>query len=76
MPVGDSSYNVNPESLSIQNTGCHMDILNTGDSAVLLQAELLTLEENMFRLKIKEKNGLRPRYEVEGALIGEPKQER
>ena len=49
-----------------------MDILNTRND-VVLRAEVLTLDGNMFRLKIDEKEGLRQRYQVEGALIGEPK---
>ena len=76
MPVGESVYSVDADSLSIQDHGCQMDIVNERWSAGLLQAEIFTLQENMFRLKIKEKNGLHPRYEVEGALVGEPKLER
>lgn len=53
-----------------------MDVVDTRTSIGLLQAEILTLDGNMFRLRIKEKNGLHPRYEVEGALVGEPKLER
>ena len=49
-----------------------MDVINTRNN-VVLQAEVFTMEGNMFRLKINEKDGLRPRYEVEGALTGEPK---
>lgn len=51
-----------------------MDVVNTLTN-VVLQAHVFTLEGNMFRLKIDEKNGLRQRYEVEGALIREPKLE-
>ena len=53
-----------------------MDIVNERWSAGLLRAEITTLQDNMFRLKIKEKNGLHPRYEVEGALVGDPKEEK
>ncbi len=73
IPVGESTYNVDADSLSIQDHGCQMDLVN---SAGPLQAEIFTLQDNMFRLKIKEKNGLHPRYEVEGALVGEPKLEK
>jgi hypothetical protein len=63
-------------NLSIEDTGCTMDILNTRNN-VLLTAEVSTLEDSMFRLKVKEKTPLRPRYEVpEGALVSEPKRER
>ena len=72
---GESPYTVVADSISIEDTGCTMDILNTKNN-VLLTAEVSTLEDSMFRLKIKEKAPLRPRYEVEGALVGEPKRER
>lgn len=49
-----------------------MDIIDTR-TRKLLRAEIFTLDGNIFRMKIKEKNGLRPRYEVEGALVGDPK---
>ena len=67
---------MDPGSISVQDAGCQMDILDSRANAGVLQAELFTLADNMFRLKIKEKNGLRPRYEVEGALVKEPKLER
>lgn len=76
MPVGESFYKVDAESLSIQNHGCQMDILDSRRNDGLLQAELFSLKGNMFRLKIKEKNDLYPRYEVEGALVGDPELER
>ena len=41
----------------------------------MLRGEISTLEGNMFRLKIDEKDGLRLRYQVEGALVGRPKLE-
>ena len=63
------------DSIAIGDTGCEMDILNTRDN-VLLRAEVSTLEDSMFRLKIKEKSPLRQRYEVEGALASDPKLER
>ena len=50
-----------------------MDIVNgEREGAGALRAELVALEGNMFRLKINEKNPLRPRYEVQDALVGEP----
>lgn len=55
-----------------------MDILNSKvkDGAGDLHAELQAIRGNMFRLRIKEKDGLRPRYQVEGALVKEPELER
>ena len=72
---GDSPYVVVADSITIEETGCEMDILNTR-SNVVLRAEVSTLEDSSFRLKIKEKSPLRPRYEVEGALASDPKLER
>ena len=72
LPKGEPPYKIDPDSVAVQYTGCTMDVINTR-SNVVLQAEVFTLEGNVFRLKINEKDGLRPRYEVEGALIGEPK---
>ncbi|XP_064403614.1 neutral alpha-glucosidase AB-like [Halichondria panicea] len=74
LPKGDSPYKVDPDSIEVQSTGCAMDIINTR-SNVVLRGEISTLEGNMFRLKIDEKDGLRLRYQVEGALVGRPKLE-
>ena len=76
--MGETPYKVDPESLVAEESGCKMDILNpqVKEGAGDLQAELQTLKGNMFRLRIKEKSGLRPRYEVEGALVGEPEVEK
>ncbi len=48
-----------------------MDIINTR-SNVVLRGEISTIEGNMFRLKIDEKDGPRLRYQVEGSLVGRP----
>ena len=74
--MGESSYKVDAESLSIQDHGCQMDIVHRQRNVGQLRAELFSLEGNMFRLKIKEKNDPHPRYEVEGALAGEPELEK
>ena len=47
--------------------------LESERASAKLRLEITTLEGNMFRVRIREKNPLRPRYEVEGALAGEPK---
>lgn len=76
LPVGEASYRVDPDSLSIGDHGCQMDLINSRTSEGTLRAEFYTLEGNMFRLKVKEKDGLHPRYEVEGVLVGDPKLQR
>ena len=55
-----------------------MDILNSQvkEGAGDLHAELQVLKGNMYRLRIKEKSGLRQRYEVAGALVSEPELEK
>lgn len=76
--MGETPYKVDPDSLSTQESGCEMDILNSRvkKGAGDLHAELQTIKDNMFRLRIREKSGLRPRYEVEGALVREPEVEK
>lgn len=65
-------YVVEPSSLMFEDSVCKMDLINQ-QSGVVLKAELYALDDNMFRVKVNEKNPLRPRYEVQGSLIGEPK---
>lgn len=67
---------MDPDSLSVQDNGCQMDLIPTGRSEGVLRAEFYTLEGNMFRLKVNEKDGIYPRYEVEGVLVKEPKLQR
>lgn len=69
---GSAHYSVTPDSLIIEDHGCKMDIVNQRNG-VVLTAELYSLDDNMFRVKINEKNPLRRRYEVEGSLVGDPK---
>lgn len=49
-----------------------MDLVNK-DTGVVLTADIISVVDNMFRLKINEKNPIRQRYQVEGSLVGEPK---
>lgn len=76
--MGETPYKVDPASMVTQESGCEMDILNSrvNEGVGDLRAELQTLKGNMFRLRIKEKSGLRPRYKVEGALVREPEVEK
>ncbi len=69
---------MDPGSLSSHETGCEMDLLNSNvkEGAGDLHAELQTIKENMFRLRIKEKSGIHPRYEVSGSLAREPELEK
>lgn len=72
MSPGSTHYVVLPESLRIEDSGCKMDLFNK-EKDVTLTAEIYSVNDNMFRLKIDEKNPIRQRYQVEGSLVGEPK---
>ena len=69
---GDSPYFINPDSIAIQDSSCQMDIVSRKTN-VVLRADISSVEGNIFRVKISEKSPIRPRYEVQGALIGDPK---
>lgn len=71
LQVGDSPYTVHPDSLVIQESGCLMELVD-GRRGVVLKAEISALRDNGFRVRINEKSPIRPRYQVEGALVGEP----
>ena len=66
---------MDPSSVAIGETGCTMALVHSKSKEELV-AEVHAIEGNMFRVKIKEKEPMRERYEVEGALIGEPKVQR
>ena len=72
---GDSPYDVDPGSVVIGEMGCQLDVINR-KTGVVLGADITSLEGNMYRVRINEKNPMRQRYEVEGVLVGEPKTER
>ena len=74
--MGEASYKVDSDSLSVQDNGCQMDLIPARRSEGVLRAEFYTLEGNMFRLKVSEKEGIHPRYEVKGALVEEPRLQR
>lgn len=60
-----NTIQLNDDFLSIQ-------VLNTQNS-VYLKGELYFLKDNSMRFKLNELNPLKKRYEVEDALVGEPK---
>jgi alpha 1,3-glucosidase len=71
----DSPYVVKPETVSIGTSSVTLEIENT-EKKVVFAAELNSLTDGRARLRILEKNPIRHRYEVQGALIGEPELER
>jgi alpha 1,3-glucosidase len=69
---GSVKYVVKPESLVIEENGCKMDLVKKTNGK-MLTAEIYSVEDNMFRVKINEKDSIRQRYEVVGALVDTPK---
>lgn len=57
----------------VSNGHIQFVLLNTLKPQVKLQLDLYALEHNTLRVKINEINPLRKRYEVENALVNEPK---
>ena len=72
---GESLYQVVVESLSLGADSSSFDVLNQ-ESGVLFSVEVTPVRDNTARIRMREKAPIRPRYEVEGALIGEPEKER
>lgn len=69
-----SPYDVIDDSISIVGAKLSFDISKKGSDAVL-SASITALRNGKARLRIKEKNPLFPRYEVEDVLIKEPEEE-
>ena len=69
-----SPYVVRPESVTIESSSITLEIENT-DNNVIFSAVLNSLADGRARLRIREKDPLRQRYEVEGALVGEPEEQ-
>lgn len=63
------------ESLSVGADSASFDVLNR-ENGVYFTIELTSVRGNTARIRMREKNPIRPRYEVEGSLVGEPEKER
>lgn len=72
---GESPYEVVVESLSLGADSSSFDVLNQ-ENGVLFNVELTPVRDNTARIRMREKSPMRPRYEVEGALVDEPEKER
>ena len=72
---GESPYEVVVESLSVGADSSSFDVLNR-ENDVYFTVELTAVRGNTARIRMREKTPIRPRYEVEGALVGEPERER
>ncbi|XP_065520844.1 neutral alpha-glucosidase AB isoform X1 [Lathamus discolor] len=72
---GQSPYRALLESLQLGPDAARMQLVNEATKVPLL-LELWGLQGNMTRIRIKELNPLRPRFEVPDVLVGEPPVER
>ena len=69
-----SPYEVDLSSMTTVKPGqLQFLMLNNEKSHVKFQLDIFTLEQNSLRVKINEVNPLRKRFEVEHALVSEPK---
>ncbi|KAM4643585.1 neutral alpha-glucosidase AB isoform 4-T4 [Amazona ochrocephala] len=72
---GHSPYRALLESLQLGPDAARIQLINEATKVPLL-LELWGLQGNMTRIRIKELNPLRPRFEVPDVLVGEPPVER
>jgi alpha 1,3-glucosidase len=72
---GTSAYEVVADSLKIEADSASFDLLNAANGVTFL-AEIFPLRDRTVRIKVNEKNPIRERYEVKGALVGEPTRQR
>ncbi|XP_074424085.1 neutral alpha-glucosidase AB isoform X1 [Larus michahellis] len=72
---GESPYRALLESLQLGPDAARLQLINEATKVPLL-LELWGLQGNMTRIRIKELNPLRPRFEVPDVLVGEPPVER
>ena len=75
LEAGDSPYHVIPETVVLSDSSVTMDLVNKQND-VWFTAKIQALEDNTARIQINEKSPLRPRYEAQDVLVGEPKTER
>ena len=69
-----SPYHVDLSSMKqVEDGHLQFSLHNTDQSSGLLALDIYTLEHRSLRVKINENNPLRKRYEVQHALVGEPK---
>ena len=75
LKAGESPYHVIPETVVLSDSSVTMDLVNKQND-VWFTAKIQALEDDTARIQINEKSPLRPRYEAQGILVGEPKTER
>lgn len=68
---GESPYQLHFNTLSVGASSISAELVNYSNLAKF-KFELFALKDETFRMKITEISPIRPRYEVENALVGEP----
>ncbi|PSN57770.1 hypothetical protein C0J52_07257 [Blattella germanica] len=71
MQPGQSTYELHLNTLKVEPSSIQADIVNTQQGA-RFRFQLFALQDGTFRMKINEWSPLKPRYEVQHALVGEP----
>nr|XP_006822261.1 PREDICTED: neutral alpha-glucosidase AB-like [Saccoglossus kowalevskii] len=71
LQTGDTMYIAQLNTLQIDSSSISLKLLNTIDNKELL-LELISIENNIARLKINEADPINPRYEVPDVLVDEP----
>ena len=75
LEAGESPYHVIPETVVLSDSSVTMDLVNKQND-VWFTAKIFALEDDTARIQINEKSPLRPRYEAQGILVGDPKAEK
>lgn len=71
MQPGKSSYELHLNTLKIEPSNIEAEMINT-EYGARFRFQLFALQDETFRMKINEWVSLKPRYEVQYALQGEP----
>lgn len=71
MQPGKSSYELHLNTLKIEPSSIEAEMINTENGA-RFRFQLFALQDETFRMKINEWAPLKPRYEVQYVLQGEP----
>ncbi|XP_069692372.1 neutral alpha-glucosidase AB [Periplaneta americana] len=68
---GRSAYELNLNTLKVDPSSIEAELVNT-ENGVRFHFQLFALKDGTFRMKINEWEPLKPRYEVQYALVDEP----
>lgn len=71
MQPGQSPFELHLNTLKVHSSNLEIELVNT-KKLVKFKFELFALADGTFRMKINELAPLKPRYEVQYVLVGEP----